>query len=295
MFQATLESINHVHLSELKVELLVVDNGQSCPVDEITNSFSKRARFKVIYLREPRKGKSRAFNHAFRLSRGRVLASTDDDVRFDADWLIKLVAPVLTGKYTAVSGWVEMARHLRREWLTPKDYNFFACSHAAQQPHFPGLVGANMAMAREAMERISGFDEELGPGALGFGEETLFQYQLEDMGLSVGPAYDAVLEHHFDPARLEFSAMLSAAHTYGRVNGYMAYHWHGDRCFAPRFRCTWKQYKMRCRLEGKNSVISQGIDHLALRLSQGCGRMDQYFAESRRPRRYKPAQWSRWT
>lgn len=295
MLRQTIESLVDIDCSGLSVELLIVDNGQRSDVRDVAQNVSPAAPFEVVYLRQPNKGKARAYDEAFRHARGAIFVSTDDDVRFDAHWLTNLVAPLHEGKYAAVSGWIEMAAHLRRPWMTPGDHNFFACNHIDQQPNFPGLVGANMAMTREAILQVGGFNENLGPGALGFGEETLFQYQLSEIGLLAGPAYDAKVEHHFDPRRLEFPAMLVAAYNYGRFNGYMAYHWFGAHCLTPKLRFAWKRSKLRRRLAMKPSISTLGIDRVALRLSQGCGRMEQFRTESQEPRRYKHAVWSRWT
>ena len=44
------------------------------------------------------------------------------------------------------------------------------------------LTGANMAFARRVLDKVPGFDRELGPGGLGFCDDTLFSLQLRTAG-----------------------------------------------------------------------------------------------------------------
>jgi hypothetical protein len=99
------------------------------------------------------------------IATGRYLAFTDDDLCFDAFWLLKLLGPLRAGQAEAVVGEVRLAPHLLRRWMEPMHRAMLAEVRPNDERH--GLVGANMAVSRECFDRVEGFDPALGPGALG--------------------------------------------------------------------------------------------------------------------------------
>ena len=85
-----------------------------------------------------------------------------------------------------------------------------------------------MAVRREVLKKVSGFDPELGPGALGFGDDTLFGLRLESAGFPAMGVKDAIVEHHFDKSRLRGSSLVDASIRRGRSMAYIHHHWlHG--------------------------------------------------------------------
>jgi hypothetical protein len=103
-----------------------------------------------------------------------------------------------------------------------------------------------MAIGRTVLERVGGFDEELGCGALGSGEETLVSYQAEAMGMRILRMSDAAVEHHFDPGRLEPRAFLAGAAAAARSAAYIAYHWKHEE--IPSLRRRYLSAVLRLRL-----------------------------------------------
>ena len=94
------------------------------------------------------------------------------------------------------------------------------------------MVGANMAVGRHVFKEVPGLDENLGPGALGFFEESHFAERLYRAGFTIAPAFDVEVEHHFDPSRLKRAAWKQAARKLGRSQAYIHYHWrHEQRTF----------------------------------------------------------------
>ena len=70
------------------------------------------------------------------------------------------------------------------------------------------LVG-NCAFRRHVLERVYGFDPELGPGALGLGEDTLFGLQLTEAGYKIEYAKNALVVHFPDKSRLFVASGLN--------------------------------------------------------------------------------------
>jgi hypothetical protein len=92
-----------------------------------------------------------------------------------------------------------------------------------------------MAFSRRVLAKVPEFDVELGPGALGFADESLFSEQLAAAGYGIVPQPKVAVEHHFDEARLEPKSFRQMARKLGRSHAYVAYHWrHGGLWQAIR-------------------------------------------------------------
>src|SRR6185369_4917701 len=147
--------------------------------------------------------------------------------------------PILFGQADAVGGGIRIAPHLDRRWMTDA-HRWRLASHESNEGSAegdtPALIGANFAFGRHVLDRVPGFDTELGPGALGFGDETLFSWQLAEAGyrMVAAPA-SAAVEHHFDPSRLSRHSLLSVADRQARSSAYLNYHWnHQSESDLPR-------------------------------------------------------------
>lgn len=172
----TLESVTRLDYPSF--ELLLVDNAPDSDVNRVVlEEFGDRV--EARYVVEPVPGLSRARNTAVRHSRHGIIAFTDDDVRLDQSWLwgiefgfrlgrrVGVVSgPVLPAEIRSQAqdlferqGGHSKARGFRRQLL--------GIDCGAQSPYFPlppFAVGCNMAVRREALAEIGGFDEALGAG-----------------------------------------------------------------------------------------------------------------------------------
>jgi len=207
---STLESISKAEVpSGWICELLVVDNGSTDATKSSVAALSL-PHLTIRYLHEPRAGKGHAYNAGMASAAGRAFLFTDDDVRVPINWIEGMCRPILDGKADAVQGGIRIAPHLERFWLTdPLRIWVAAVEHPQHPPE--GLVGANMAFAREMSEIAGGFDPRLGPGASGFYDDTLFGWLLKRAGRKILYLPHISVEHHFDSARLTFQAFLSTA------------------------------------------------------------------------------------
>src|SRR5260221_11985896 len=153
----------------VEVELLLVEN--AC-MDE-TAQFIKSVWLPNMVCRplhEPRKGQVRARNLGLSMAQGQIIIFTDDDVHPHPDWLECLLPPLINGKYDALIGQVDLAPYLERPWMTRRLRAFLSATDGLKDGWLTEVVGANMAFHRRVLERVPKFDEELGPGALGFGD-----------------------------------------------------------------------------------------------------------------------------
>ena len=215
-----LESIcREVTASPLKPELLVIDNGSTDHTRAVVGAASVNCEA-VRYLHEPRRGQTFARNTGLECARGEAILFTDDDVRVPEGWIDAMCRPILGGDLDAAGGNVRLAEALMRPWLTPIMKTWMVSG----SPPVGDLWGANMVFHRKVLSLVRGFDTQLGPGALGFGDDTLFAKQLVGAGFKLG-TLDVEVEHHPDPSRLTETDLVRAAVARGQSAAYCAYHW----------------------------------------------------------------------
>lgn len=210
---------------DLAAELLVVDNASTDETAEVIKT-TRLPQMPVRYLHEPKPGQSNARNSGMANTTGEVILFTDDDVRVPVDWVQGMAAPILIRKADAVAGGIKIAPHLERPWMTARHKSWLAAT-LRLDPLMPGrMIGANMAFSRSVLSRVPAFDEELGPGGIGFHDDGLFSAQLQEAGFVIFGNLDLVLEHYFEESRLKRSAWLSRAARGGRSDAYLDYHWY---------------------------------------------------------------------
>ena len=168
-----------------------------------------------------------------------------------------------------------------REWLAATD------SVNADSPI--SLVGANMAFKRSVLAKVPAFDTELGPGALGFADETLFSFQLKEAGYRIASAFDTYVEHHFDPSRLTRASFLKRARDGGRSEAYVDYHWqHLDiknaRLEYLRALLRLPVWRLKRRSEWRDA---EGIFVWEMILLRNIAYYKQTLIEQRRPHNYE--------
>lgn len=284
----TLESLGRARVPrEFAAELLVVDNAST---DDTAAAVAAAhvPQMPLRYVHEPRKGKGYAYNTGMAAARGEIFLFTDDDVRVPANWIEAMATPILGGEADAVAGAVKIAPHLARSWMTGLHFGWLA-STVNLDFNSPGaLVGANMAFSRRVLDKVPGFDPELGPGALGFLDETLFAKQIAESGLRISGRSQTEVEHHFDPERLTRASWIGSAMKRGRSQAYFAYHWEHATVRNPRFHLVlaylrlakWRFLNRRCW------QLKEGCQETELCLLRQTGFFRQYRAEMRRRRNY---------
>jgi GT2 family glycosyltransferase len=222
-------------------------------------------------------------------ARGRIIVFTDDDVVPPRDWLVKLCAPLLRGEADVVAGGVRLASHLRRAWMTPGQRAWLADTEFLGAGTPGRIVSANMAIARSVLKKVPEFDPELGPGALGYGEDTLFSQQLKLTGCRVVGVLDPAVEHHFPESRLERQSWLEAARKMGRTDAYLAHHWEHAQWSRPRWLLLKAVLRFAvCRASSRHGT-PPAADPALPRLADATRHLHaclHYLRERRKPRHY---------
>jgi glycosyltransferase involved in cell wall biosynthesis len=150
-------------------EVIVVDNNSPDDTRAVVEHAAARFPVPLRYAFEREQGRSAALNHGFQVASGRVLVTTDDDVRVEPDWLTRIAAGLRAHACDYVGGRVLplWAGPVPR-WLPATNGQLWAViallDYGSQPIQFGKRVplGVNMAIRREAIERAGGFDPRIG-------------------------------------------------------------------------------------------------------------------------------------
>lgn len=286
----TLEALGTVTVPDgWTAEVVVVDNAST----DDTSRIAKAARLPNMacrYLLEGRSGKGYALNTGLAAATGQIIVFTDDDVAPRREWLAELCGPIARGAADAVAGRVVLAPHLERPWMKPLHRNWLAVSNDSLPDEQRMLVGANMAFGRHVLERIAGFDTELGPGKLGFGEDALFGEQLRAAGYRVVGSSGGVVEHHFDPDRLSRKGLLAAARKHGKTEAYLDRHWRHRIERWPRLKAIRAVIRLMLwrAMRPWEWFRKDGATAAEMYYVQNVCRLRHYISEINRPAAYEP-------
>lgn len=250
--RATLASLAQLDVpAGMCAELLVVDNGSQDQTAEVLRSLAGRCgklSLRSLFVAEP--GKARSLNHALASATGDVLLFTDDDVHPPTDWIDAISGPIRDGTADAVAGGIRLAPSLRRPWLAAAQRSWLASTEDLPKGIDHPLIGANMAVARQVFQRVPCFDPEVGPGALGHAEDTLFWLQVRQAGFRIATRLDIEVEHHLEPDRLSRKSFARQARKRGEFAAYVEHHWEHYRRRWPRlafYRAALRLARVRVR------------------------------------------------
>jgi glycosyltransferase involved in cell wall biosynthesis len=199
---------------DCEVEIIVVDNNSTDDTPSILAAAAAASPIPVRTAREVRQGKSFALNRGLAMTRGDIIALTDDDVWISQDWLARIVADFRERDVTFVFGKVlpRWSRLPPPELLTqaaqaiwgPLAIVDYGDEPAKYTPESAGQrlpIGANLAFARDALVRIGGWRTDLGKvnNTLISGEDHEIFMRLRRYGLYSGYYDPEVSVRHFIP------------------------------------------------------------------------------------------------
>jgi hypothetical protein len=195
--------------------------------------------------------------------------------------------PILSGQADAVAGGVRLASHLERDWMQPAHRTWLADTGYLDPTAPHEMVGGNMAFGRHVLDRVPRFDPELGLGALGQGEDSLFSWQLVRAGYRIASALDVAVEHRFDPRRLLRASFLASAERRGRTIAYQRYHWeHTDLPDWARRLRRWRLRFLLHRLAAPQRP-REGMPLWEMHAREQIALLRHWPTEAARPRNYE--------
>lgn len=145
-------------------ELLVVDQSDDDGTEKILESFRSNPRFR--YHRSSTRGKGKALNEGFRMARGDVVVCTDDDCEAPRSWVVSMAQELLSQPGAAIAFCnVVAVPHDRARGYVPAYDAEDGRSVDSVLDACAGLgLGAAMAVRRDFVLTMGGFDESFGPG-----------------------------------------------------------------------------------------------------------------------------------
>jgi GT2 family glycosyltransferase len=230
-----LDSIRAVDYPGL--EVIVVDNAPSTTATESAVAEAATRDARLRYVLEARPGLSQARNRALREARGAVIAFTDDDVTVDDRWVLGLVkgferdqdVACVAGMVCTASIESEAEAHFdaRVPWGADRPAEVFRTSHPPSPlfPYTPSMfgTGANLALRREVVVGLGGFDTALGAGTPSRGGEDIDMFvRLLQGGWAIAYEPSALVWHHH---RSELRALRDQLYGYGSgLTAFLAKH-----------------------------------------------------------------------
>jgi glycosyltransferase involved in cell wall biosynthesis len=175
-------------------ELWVIDQSMDASTEEALKPFADP---RLHYVRSAERGVTSGRNLGMQLSRGDLIAFTDDDCRVPPDWVFQIAnlfehdpdAAVVCGRVLVPTehgeGFTTSFEPVQREW-----------SGAYPPPDRDWGITANLALRRSVLERIGPLDSVLGAGApLRSGGEPDFLFRALKAGFKVVNAKEVELSH----------------------------------------------------------------------------------------------------
>lgn len=150
-------------------EVIVVDNNSTDETRDVVRRAADGFPAPLRYVFEPQQGRSPALNAGIRQARGRIIVTTDDDVRVEPDWLDRAARGLDAHECDYVGGRVlPIWGGERPVWLPDRPGKQWAViallDYGARPLEFGRRVplGVNMAFRRDAFDRAGLFDVNTG-------------------------------------------------------------------------------------------------------------------------------------
>ncbi len=208
-----------------ETELIVVDNNSNDATAKTIESFSDR--LPIRYVFEKKQGISAAKNSGINASKGKLLIFTDDDVRPSSEWIETYWAAYKkTNKklfwggpiVSAFEGPEPDASLLRFAPPSVRGLDLGERSRFLKTNEW--FVGANLAIAADAIEEVGGFNINLGLdptiGIVSVGEESDLQRRLRSAGYRSLYLPSASLRHVVPRNKCSLAHIASRAEACGR-------------------------------------------------------------------------------
>jgi glucosyl-dolichyl phosphate glucuronosyltransferase len=194
-------------------EVLVVDNNSSDDTPDVVRRLARDFPVPIRHLHEPVYGKYGALNSGIKVSKGRIIAATDDDARVAPDWLDRAEAGLNAHRCEFVGGPVRPLWEAKPPiWLDPDSAvvrKVIATCDYGTLPREYGVgigwpLGVNVAYRREAFERVGLFDPSLGRTAGTLRSQSQREWHLRARAVGVRGFYvpDMLVEHRVVAERL---------------------------------------------------------------------------------------------
>jgi glycosyltransferase involved in cell wall biosynthesis len=227
LLEGTLDALCAQRSPGCAFEIVVVDNGSVDHTARVVEAAARRSGPEVVYLTEDKPGKSHALNTAVAHARGDLLAFTDDDVLPSPGWLAAYAEVFWqTGADYAAGRILPLWEAPPPRWLTPALYGVLAIPDGGTtRLTLSGVadrvmpIGANMAIRRRVLDKIGGWNPQLGKlkNTLRTGEDHEFALRLLAAGFAGVYEPDASVLHRVPGDRLRLGYFARWCYGNGQI------------------------------------------------------------------------------
>ncbi len=227
LLEATLDALCAQRFPGCPFEILIVDNASVDATPDVVAAAARRSSVPVVYLTEQKSGKSHALNTAITHARGNLLVFTDDDVLPSPGWLAAYAHAFSATDVDYAAGRIQpMWEAPPPRWLTPALHGVLAVQDGGEQRlTLTGMhdqvmpIGANMAVRRVVLDRIGGWNPQLGKlkNSLRTGEDHEFALKLVAAGFKGVYEPDASVLHRVSADRLRLGYFLRWCYGNGAI------------------------------------------------------------------------------
>ena len=227
LLNATLETLRAQRSPGCPFEILIVDNASVDATPDVVAAAARGSSVPVVYLTEQKSGKSHALNTAITHARGDLLVFTDDDVLPTPGWLAAYAKAFSeTGADYAAGRILPLWEAPPPRWLTPALHGVLAVQDGgARRLTLTGVsdqvmpIGANMAVRRHVLDRVGGWNPQLGKlkNSLRTGEDHEFALKLVAAGFKGVYEPEASVLHRVSADRLRLGYFLRWCYGNGAI------------------------------------------------------------------------------
>jgi glycosyltransferase involved in cell wall biosynthesis len=166
------EALSHIAAQQadgLRYEVIVVDNNSTDDTRQVIEAIIAAGSCPLRYVCEGQQGVSHARNAGIKASTAPLLAFFDDDVLVSSDWLVKIKQALDLHRDVDYVGGKVLPRWSVAPpvWLVPDNWAPIAAQDYGDEPFVlsattsVGLISANLAVRRRALNEVGWFRPEL--------------------------------------------------------------------------------------------------------------------------------------
>lgn len=179
------------------MEIVIVDQSTDERTADLVASYSG-GEIPLRYQRLGSIGHTKARNIGIKMSRGEIIAFTDDDCIVDKDWIEKLASGLIGKRVLGVCGRTRPAAHddrPRQALISTMDCGHYRVFRGKCNPIIIGR-GNNMAFRRDDLLKMGAFNEMIGVGTHVYaGDDIDLFYRVLSAGGWIAYLPDAVVYH----------------------------------------------------------------------------------------------------
>jgi glucosyl-dolichyl phosphate glucuronosyltransferase len=214
-----LEDLLRMNTGGLSYEIIVSDNNSTDQTKEVVREYQSKLPGRIVYLFEPKRGKSFAINHALRHANGEILFFIDDDTRIAPDWLVNLRECFIKYSCDVVGGRVlPLFNAQTPQWIKDNSdqlfgpvvhYDYGTEDRLYDPSEMRQFVGCNMAIKKSILRECGGFRVDMGPGQGFIGEDTELIDRIYKINKSLYYCGRAQIWHPLSAERANFKYMAN--------------------------------------------------------------------------------------